>query len=283
MGLRMSRSAADRLGARLAHAEVPAAEDLALLAELQADHQMALMTVSDEIDSLFGVPAHTRGFVIQVAKRLKTANTLIDKRKRHSRLSGVQDVAGARLVVWNLVMQDQIVNDLRTRFRDARIQDRRIQPSHGYRAVHVIVTAKDLPVEIQVRTAWQHAWADATEAVADAWGRGIRYGEPPLGKDDAEVAERIRRFSSWLAVAANIRELELVTERAMAAVEDAAQSGRSIPLIDVGGAPFPRQFARQFKRAHREFRRALASSGELGTAMAAAFERVQAAGVMSFP
>jgi ppGpp synthetase/RelA/SpoT-type nucleotidyltranferase len=34
--------------------------------------------------------------------------------------------------------------------------DRRAEPMHGYRAVHVIVFPDGAPIEIQVRTAWQH-------------------------------------------------------------------------------------------------------------------------------
>jgi len=50
---------------------------------------------------------------------------------------------------------------------------------HGYRAVHVVVFPEALSVEIQVRTARQHEWAELFEKLADLVGRGIRYGEPP--------------------------------------------------------------------------------------------------------
>jgi hypothetical protein len=50
---------------------------------------------------------------------------------------------------------------------------------HGYRAVHVIVFPEGAPIEIQVRTEWQHEWAEFFEKLADLVGRGIRYGEPP--------------------------------------------------------------------------------------------------------
>jgi hypothetical protein len=63
--------------------------------------------------------------------------------------------------------------------------DRRIEPSQGYRAVHVIVYPDGVPVEIQVRTRWQHEWADMFEKLADLIGRGIRYGQPPAHWWDA--------------------------------------------------------------------------------------------------
>jgi hypothetical protein len=50
---------------------------------------------------------------------------------------------------------------------------------HGYAAVHVVVFPDDAPIEIQIRTAWQHEWAELFEKLADLVGRGIRYGESP--------------------------------------------------------------------------------------------------------
>ena len=69
--------------------------------------------------------------------------------------------------------------------RVPKIVDRRAEPMHGYRAVHVIVFPEDAPIEIQVRTEWQHEWAEFFEKLADRIGRGIRYGEPPRKMVDA--------------------------------------------------------------------------------------------------
>jgi hypothetical protein len=57
--------------------------------------------------------------------------------------------------------------------------DRRATPSHGYRAVHVVVRVDDCLCEIQVRTRGQHVWAEVVERLADHWGRQIRYGGDP--------------------------------------------------------------------------------------------------------
>jgi ppGpp synthetase/RelA/SpoT-type nucleotidyltranferase len=65
------------------------------------------------------------------------------------------------------------------RYPDAEVQDRRIRPSYGYRAVHVIVTVEAKPVEIQIRTELQHNWALVTEKLADVIDQQIKYGGGP--------------------------------------------------------------------------------------------------------
>lgn len=67
--------------------------------------------------------------------------------------------------------------------REPKVKDRRDEPSHGYRAVHVVVTVQDLPVEIQIRTERQDTWAQIVESLGDRWGRQIRYGKGPAEPD----------------------------------------------------------------------------------------------------
>jgi hypothetical protein len=45
-----------------------------------------------------------------------------------------------------------------------------------------------LPVEVQVRTPLQDLWAQITERLGDAWGRGLRYGAPIDNPDGLIVA-----------------------------------------------------------------------------------------------
>lgn len=96
----------------------------------------------------------------------------------------MQDIAGMRIAgAADRNEQEAIVAELVEMFQDAprapKVIDRRENPSHGYRAVHVIVFPDDMAVEIQVRTRWQHEWADMFEKFADRVGRDIRYGAPP--------------------------------------------------------------------------------------------------------
>src|SRR5262249_26239032 len=63
-----------------------------------------------------------------------------------------------------------------TDFRGACVMDRRDKPSHGYRAVHIIAEVAGKPVEIQVRTALQHLWAEVSEKASDVLDPAIKYG-----------------------------------------------------------------------------------------------------------
>ncbi len=124
---------------------------------------------------------------IELSGRLKNTGTIIEKLKREKTALGkMQDIAGLRVVLGQggRAEQDQIVHDLLRRpwLAEAESIDRRSDPRFGYRAVHVVGRVDDHLLEIQVRTMLQHRWAAVYERLADEWGRGMRYGEPPPEK-----------------------------------------------------------------------------------------------------
>jgi RelA/SpoT family protein len=101
----------------------------------------------------------------------------------------MQDIAGMRVVVLGTRDdQDRVVERICSEFENHRVVDRRAKPSHGYRAVHVIVQVHGCSVEVQVRTELQNRWAQLAERLGDSWGRQVRYGEPPT-EPDRLVAE----------------------------------------------------------------------------------------------
>ncbi len=192
----MSRSAVDRLGKRLAtEGEIDDA-DYELLIEVLTAYQQALQETQERLHRLGYSPT----------SRTKTTSVLVDKlRREHSSLKSVQDIAGTRIICADRDEQNDIVQSVVTCFadggREPKVKDRRDEPSHGYRAVHVVVTVQDLPVEIQIRTERQDTWAQIVESLGDRWGRQIRYGEGPAEPDRPIVpGASVTRAKLWTLV-----------------------------------------------------------------------------------
>jgi ppGpp synthetase/RelA/SpoT-type nucleotidyltranferase len=91
----------------------------------------------------------------------------------------MQDIAGCRIVVADVPQQDAMVDAIRESFDTITVIDRREYPSHGYRAVHLVVTIDGSPVEIQVRTELQQHWAQVSEIVSELVDKRLKYGEGP--------------------------------------------------------------------------------------------------------
>jgi len=107
----------------------------------------------------------------------KSTSSIVEKLRRETiRLSQMQDIAGCRLVVEDILAQDQVVERLKGTFAKVVVVDRRKEPSYGYRAVHAIPTVRNRPVEIQVRTELQHLWAQLSERLSDTLDPTIKYG-----------------------------------------------------------------------------------------------------------
>jgi hypothetical protein len=102
-----------------------------LLGELLIEFNGAMGQVADGLREL-GLSPTTR---------LKTSGTIIDKMKRqtHLNLGNIRDLAGARVVQrMSLDEQDAIADKIRGLWPDAQLFDRRANPSHGYRAIHLV-------------------------------------------------------------------------------------------------------------------------------------------------
>lgn len=112
----------------------------------------------------------------------KSTHAIRDKLHRSPiRLSQMQDIAGCRLVVEDRHQQDAIVADITRLFSESTVVDRRDKPSHGYRAVHVIVRVGEKAVEVQIRTEPQQVWAEYAEKLADTIDPALKYGGGPEG------------------------------------------------------------------------------------------------------
>lgn len=249
-----TKSQIDRLGNRLRRSERPAVGDLDALERLRIDYDPMLVEIVQRLRS---------ELELAPTSRLKTTGTILDKLKREqTRLSTMQDIAGARIVIpGDLTEQDRVVAAIGSLFPESDVIDRRTRPTHGYRAVHLIVVIDGSPAEIQVRTAWRDRWAQMVEKTADFVGRQIRYrGEPanpnqsigpstvaafvdllmrlsPAVQRMEEAAPRlnaVRRVdasSGTEAVERYLNELKEVTMAIQASVQDVARISEEIVEI----------------------------------------------------
>lgn len=168
--MEMSKTQIDKLGDRLKLADRLTEVDLRLLSEYRLSFAECHETVIAKLRDGLGLEP--------TGRPSKTTPSIVDKLRRESiRLSQIQDIAGCRLIVRDIAEQEHIVVRVASLFDDVRIVDRRDKPSHGYRAVHIVVKCDSKLIEIQVRTELQQVWAQLCEKFADEYGQPIKYGQ----------------------------------------------------------------------------------------------------------
>jgi len=166
----LTKSALDRLGNRLRSGSF-SDDDLRSLDQYRRSFGPAYEHVVATIAALYVEPT---------GRPAKSTSSVVDKLRRESiRLSQIQDIAGCRLVVPGVTVQIAMLGLLCDEFPDATVIDRRDRPSHGYRAVHVVVRHADRWIEIQLRTTLQQQWAELSEKLADAFEPAVKYGGGP--------------------------------------------------------------------------------------------------------
>lgn len=155
-----TRSQLERLGQRLGRLEPPSPADLEMLDEFECSFDPAQDYVVQSIRGRLG---------LDPTARRKTPRSIVAKiRRQRTALPRMQDIAGCRLVVEDAIKQEEVVERLcGLEWEAHQVDDRRKRPSHGYRAVHIIVQVDGRPVEIQVRTQLQDMWAQVSEKMAD--------------------------------------------------------------------------------------------------------------------
>ena len=187
----VSKSQIDRLGDRLRAGNIDE-EDLRLLDRYRLSFSEAYEFVVRKIrDDLRYEPT---------GRPAKSTTSISEKLRRETiRLTQIQDIAGCRIVTPDMLDQVLVVNELEYQFKGAIIVDRRENPSHGYRAVHVIVRHHGKLVEIQVRTALQHLWAELSEKLSDLIDPAIKYGGGGEDRPDIldKTSEMVARTEEW--------------------------------------------------------------------------------------
>jgi putative GTP pyrophosphokinase len=169
----VTKAQIDKLGERL-RLEAVTESDLRLLDEYRRSFWNSYQEV------MWVLRERGRGHLEPTGRFPKTPGSIVAKLQREPsiRLTQMQDIAGCRIVVPSL--EKQLVAQLGVEgfLSDAptRVIDRRDRPSHGYRALHIVVLVRERAVEIQLRTALQHLWAELCEKLSDRFGIEVKYG-----------------------------------------------------------------------------------------------------------
>lgn len=211
-----SKAQIDRLGDRLQSGNI-SEDDLRMLDEYRRSFSEAYEHVVDAI-------RYRLGFEV-TGRPAKSTTSISEKLQRETiRLTQIQDIAGCRLIVLDIAQQEQANLSMLGLFSKATLVDRRKNPSHGYRAIHVIVRDADKLVEVQVRTKLQHLWAEQSEKLSDVVHPGIKYGTGD------ERLVRVLLKTSGIIAEEEDRETELV--RLQTEVSDLLSEGKLEPGVE---------------------------------------------------
>ncbi len=191
----MTKTQIDRLGDRLKKGNI-SDDDLRLLDSYRRSFSEAYEFVVGSVREKLALEP--------TGRPAKSTTSIADKLRRESiRLTQIQDIAGCRLIASDIANQESVVQSLESLFEDVTIVDRRQKPSHGYRAVHVIVNRQGKMIEIQVRTSLQHLWAELSEKFSDVVDLAIKYGE------GNEVVQKILAQASIFVIETEAIETQL--------------------------------------------------------------------------
>lgn len=210
MATQLTRTQVDRLGDRLRKGHITE-PDLRLLDQYRRSFSEAYDVVVEAVRNDLGLEP--------TGRPAKSTTSISDKLRRESiRLSQIQDIAGCRLIVADIAAQESVVRSLIGLFEHTTVSDRREKPSHGYRAVHVIVNSQGRLIEIQVRTALQHLWAELSEKFSDVVGPEIKYGggreaiQTLLADTSQLVADHESLQIGFIDLAARVSALDNLTD-----------------------------------------------------------------------
>lgn len=201
-----SRTRVNRAGANIRNG-TQSADDLAVVDLWRAAHRAVLNTFQAILRY------RTRGSNIVVAQRHKRRRTIFGKLQRfpEMRLARMDDVAGCRLIFENI----DALYSFREEFHGARFKHvlrnekdkydyiKAPKPT-GYRGVHDVYSYnvrsphgaqyEGLLIELQYRTAYQHAWATCVEVVGF-----ITESQPKFEQGDLRYQEILRLSSEIIS------------------------------------------------------------------------------------
>ncbi len=213
------------MGKRLRYSDSRSDDDVSMYVAWSVGYTTAM----HEVQVAVVERAAAAGIHGAVSARIKQIDSMVAKlRRMPTKLSGLEDVAGCRIVVPSTRHADQLVALCET-LRISRIRNYEVEPHNGYRAHHLTIKASDgRPVELQIRTEIGDLWANLTERCAALVDPDLKYGGGPSPLREfldslSVLGHRLDTSSAWLEAVR--RDLQSATLHEEEESIDSAQPG----------------------------------------------------------
>jgi ppGpp synthetase/RelA/SpoT-type nucleotidyltranferase len=170
-----------------------------VIADYRAMHAYPLRKVTMGVRQMIATELAPRA--PRPGQRFKRMDRILGKLIRfpRMRLSQMEDIGGCRAVFDSLDDVYAVARRIRRRWPHAKVMDYIASPKDdGYRSLHIVEKRDNRLIEVQLRTARQHEWAEAVEQALDWTGYDIKDGDGPadLRRYYAMAAERLARDDS---------------------------------------------------------------------------------------
>lgn len=183
----VSNSQADRAGdsfRAFVRQEITAKEVLPAvrtIVDYRTLHEYPLTRVTIGVGSM--IRTATGNGAIRPGQRFKRLERILDKLLRYPqmRLSQMEDIGGCRAVFDDPGQLYLAANRIMSQWRThAKLMDHIAAPKpDGYRGVHIVERRDGRLIEVQLRTAGQHRWAEVIETWGPRLGHNLKDGKGP--------------------------------------------------------------------------------------------------------
>lgn len=149
--------------------------------EYRKEHLPVLTRITSEIQEILSF--YDASYYI--AQRLKRKPQIIRKLKRLPvRLTQLQDIGGLRIIVKKNSDVDKLYDFIKSNIRyeivDFVDYRERGRDDTGYRALHIIIGIEGYKIELQIRSLYQHYWAEGIERTSVIYGYFLKGYEGDL-------------------------------------------------------------------------------------------------------
>ena len=166
---------------RRAQGEFVAEEDQREVLSVVASYRQSFSSPLQSVNMSLRSYLSSLGIQGEVSQRLKRMVTIVDKlcaREKGMDLSRMRDIGGCRVVLATDSIDDlyRLAEHIQNANASTRLIDYVVSPRRsGYRALHLELERNGRTIEVQLRTAVMHKWAETAEAMGDILGLNFKW------------------------------------------------------------------------------------------------------------